>query len=155
MTADALPVSGGTSKDLDDLFDRVVGKLKPFLQAEQLASLTTVGLCQLRHDLLHCRFSKAYGKLGGKGNDPSVVSVFKIGDGQSVLEAVNRGVSGGAVPVAQTKTPDAGIPAWVAQAGSMGTFASAAKTFEEACKALHVGLSEHAKEILRGAEPGR
>ena len=66
MTADALPVSGGTSKDLDDLFDRVVGKLKPFLQAEQLASLTTVGLCQLRHDLLHCRFSKAYGKLGGK-----------------------------------------------------------------------------------------
>ena len=102
---------------------------------------------------MHCRFSKAYGKLGGKGNDPSAISVFKIGDGESVLDAVNRGVSGGAVPIPQTKTADAGIPAWVAQAGSMGTFASAAKTFEDACRALHIGLSAHAKEILRGAEP--
>ena len=59
MTADALSVSGGTSKDLDDLFDRVVEKLKPFIEAEHLASLTSVGLCELRHDLLHCRFGLA------------------------------------------------------------------------------------------------
>jgi hypothetical protein len=154
MTSEAL-FSAGTGKALESLFDAIVEELGPHLAPEQLGALTSVPLCDLRNDLLHCRFSRAYGKLGGKTNDPSVFGVAKIGDGESVLDAVKRAVSGGAVPIAETKTADAGIVAWVAQAGSRGTFADAARAFEGACLAMHVGLGRRAKAILAraGTEP--
>jgi hypothetical protein len=147
MTFEAVFSEPGTAKDINEMFERVVEELRPHLGAEQIEALTSIGLCQLRHDLLHCRLSKAYGKLGGKNNDPSVLAVAKI-DGDSVLDSINRAVSGGAVPVPQTKTADAGILAWVAQAGAAGVFPSATRTFERACLAMHAGLTERGKRIL-------
>lgn len=140
---------GSGAKDLDDLFARVLRELRLYLSVEQIDALTSVGLCQLRHDLLHARLSKAYGKLGGKTNDPSVASVIKLREGESTLAQLERGIAGAARPLVETKTADAGIVMWVAQAGARGIFPLGAKAFETACIAMHAGLHQRSKAIAK------
>ena len=120
ITMEALFGAGGTSKDLDRAFDRVVNELRPFLATEQVEALTAINLCQLRHDLLHGRLSQAYGKLGGKTNDPAVAAVIELPAGEPILPVLERALRGAARPIPETKTADAGIVGWVAQAGQRG-----------------------------------
>ena len=141
MIAEAVWGKGGTAKDLDALFDRVIGQLRPHLDPSQLEALTSLPLCQLRHDILHCRWSMAYGKLGGKSNDPSVANTARAEEGEPLFATIVRAATGGAVPVPQTKTSDAGVLAWMAQMGAMSVFENAAKAFERACNALEVGIT--------------
>jgi hypothetical protein len=150
MTAAAL-FGDGTSKDLGAMFDRLMEELRPCLSPDQVEALTSIGLCQLRHDIIHCRLSKAYGKLGGKGNDPAVIRVMKLDDSRSILDQVTEAVAGAAVPLPQTKTADGTIMGWLAQAGGMGIFPAAAQAFERACAAMHAGMDERARRILEVA----
>lgn len=151
MSAEAIWGTGATDKDFEGLFKSIVDEIRHHLDAEQLDALTSLNLCQLRHDLLHCRSSKAYGKLGGKNNDPSVASVAEIGKDGSVLDTVMRAVTGGAVPVPQTKTADVGVMIWFVQLGATAKFQVAAKAFERACDALQSGLDARGRDGFQRA----
>jgi len=148
--ADAL-LDRGTAKDMEGLYDDILSALREFLQPDQLAFLDEVNLCDLRDDLVHGRMSKAFGKLGGKSNHPSVAAVFPINTDEPVADAVQRALVSGGTPIVKTKTADGGISMWLVQMAVSGFFMRAAARLERGCGILDDGLRAHARNIIESA----
>jgi hypothetical protein len=98
--------------------------------------------------------SKAYGKLGGKNNGPSVARVASIAegaDGARVLEMVTHLAGGGGRNIPQTSTIDGGVAMWLVQMAVTGFFADASAAFRRGCEILDKALAAHAKAAMEAA----
>lgn len=135
------------------MFDDIVAELKPHIPPADLEDLTTVNLCDLRDDIVHARFSKAFGKLGGKSNHPSVARVMTLVDGEDLASQLVRMAQGGGSPIPSTKTETGGVSIWLTQMAESGFLADAVRAFHSGCRILDAGLEARAAAILGGETP--
>jgi hypothetical protein len=144
----------GTSKDIKSMFDDIVQELRPHIAAEDLAFLNAINLCDLRHDIIHCRLSKAFAKVGGKNNDPSVAKVIAIDPDENVMAPVERMVRGEGIPIAETRTEIGGLSMWLVQMAASGFFARSARAFAKAYVILDRALGARAESLWDGHGTG-
>jgi len=144
----------GRAKDLEQMFADILEELKPHMLAADFEELTAINLCDLRDDIVHARFSKAFGKLGGKSNHPSVARVMRLVDGEDLASQLVRMAQGEGSPIPSTKTETGGVSMWLTQMAASGFLADAVRAFNRGCTILGAAMGARAAAILSGADVG-